>query len=129
MRREWQCSRINLPAADDEDVTVRQRQGVVQPVDYLGAFGVPLRIACDDDVPTPAERTELRWNGVPGAPPHDYRMAHGDALEVSHVLGHAPRDRVVGADDAAEGLRPDEGDCAIGHRQTATGALIAGWCW
>ncbi len=35
MRCEWQCSRINLPAADDEDVTVRQRQGVVQPVDYL----------------------------------------------------------------------------------------------
>ncbi len=53
-------------------------------------------------------------------------MAHGDAFEVSHVLGHAPRDRVVGADDAAVGLRPDEGDCAIGHRQTATGALIAG---
>ncbi|OEI67243.1 hypothetical protein Cus16_3144 [Curtobacterium sp. ER1/6] len=103
----------------------------------LRTLGGPRRVTREHDVPASGQRTEARRQRVPRAAAHDDGTVAGDLPEVGEVLGHVPRDPAVGTDHAGRGARPDHTDAADGlgpagsacpGHQTATAALIAGWC-
>ena len=77
------------------------------------------------DVAPPGQRPEPVGQRLPGGAPHDDRVARWSAR------GSAPS-----PPGTCHGMPPASpmtpaGDCAqtSARRQTATGALIAGWCW
>src|SRR5690606_41778877 len=63
-------------------------------------------------------------NRLPGLATHDDRLAECHPLEVTQILGQAPRQGIVAANDAVARHGPDQCDS---HLHMATGALIWGW--
>jgi hypothetical protein len=115
---------VKLDKFDDCAKFERQLQRLLEAVRHQRAVGVPAGLARDDDVGAAGQRPEARRDRVPGLAAHDHRVAERGALEERHVLRQLPQQVVVVADDAVARHGRDERDL-----HTATGALIAGWCW
>ena len=116
---ERQRGGVELAAADHEHAAPRRRAGAARP---RASRPAPRprrasRVARDDDVPPPGQRAEAVGQRVPGAPPHDHRMPHGELAEARHVLRDPPREPAVAADHAAARDGGDERDLhtAIGR--------------
>ena len=88
------------------------------------AHAIPseLRVARQHDARAPRQGPA---DGFVCAATHDERLAQGQLANVLQVVGQAPGESAILADDLVAIERDDERD----PTQTAIFALIGGWCW
>ena len=117
---ELHGSGIDLRPADHENLVrlARLRDGVLQRMRRHRAIRRPVRLAGDHDVGATGQR--LFGQRVPGLAAHHNGIAHGQRLEALQVLGNAPGNAAILADDAI--LGGCDNQCDLAHDAISSSA-------
>ena len=103
---QGQGLRINLRAADDEDLVVpgEQREGLAERMRHRATGNLRL-LPRNDHIGTVRERAPERFVGFAA---HDHGMPRRDGLEMFQVFGNMPEQRILIPDHAVFGHGNDD---------------------
>ena len=120
---QGQGLRINLRAADDENLVVpgKQRDGLPERMNHPAAGDFDL-LARNDHIGTVRERAPERFVGFAA---HDHGVPRRDGLEMFQVFGNMPEQRILIPDHAVFGNGNDDANHKF--QILTSGGIAAGY--